>query len=446
VIVSAVAFLLAACTVQVAAPRPNDTPTPTATATPRPTNASSDLLYLRSLGSYGQGTIRVVDAGTGATLRTMPGGAVSADRTTLFSSEAINGATQTLVRLTDLASGNELRTFTIDGDLRPATFTGSLHELFGTRLTADTRNLVLVNTPYKSESGWVTRLGVADVSAGALVGSTEIVTPFTYSVLALSPDGRSVYVDQYGEGPARTRVFDVASGALMDLSGSGLVASGFRTSGVLSRDGRWLFRVDVGDPGDATSDSSYVVALDLIGRLSLKIPLSPGHKPAGFFEGHHLWSVALSPDGTTLYAVNPAIGAVNEIDAVRMTLKRTEKITLSRASAGPFTALGRLFFPLAEAKRAIIGGAALSPDGRMLFAAGHKGIAVIDTATLQSRTTWQKTYECDLVALSADGLRLYTVDNASRRLSITDTRDGSDLGHITLDSFIAGVVRIDSAR
>src|SRR5207244_6248910 len=134
-------------------------------------------------------------------------GAISRDRSKVYWTESVNGATRTVVHVSELASGRDLMTFTIDGDLRPSHFTGSLYELTGERLSADNRHIVLTNSPYRNEKGCVTRLAVVDVISGAVTGSTEIVAPSTYGVLGLSPDGRSVFVDQFGDGAIPPPVF-----------------------------------------------------------------------------------------------------------------------------------------------------------------------------------------------------------------------------------------------
>src|SRR5438552_15070211 len=116
-VVLALAFLVAACTAQVAAPRPSDSPSASATptATPRPTNAASDVVYLRWVGPNGIANIVAIDARTGATLRTLPDGSASFDRMTLLATEEANGATKTLVRRLDLGSGREFGSYALDG-------------------------------------------------------------------------------------------------------------------------------------------------------------------------------------------------------------------------------------------------------------------------------------------------------------------------------------------
>jgi len=85
----------------------------------------------------------------------------------------------------------------------------------------------------------------------------------------------------------------------------------------------------------------------------------------------------------------------------------------------------------------------ISPDGRALYAAGHDGLAVIDTASLTSRTVWQQRHQFDTLRLSSDGRRLYAMDNMAGRLMVIDTRTGASLGDVSLQSSTA-ILRIDS--
>ena len=141
-----------------------------------------------------------------------------------------------------------------------------------------------------------------------------------------------------------------------------------------------------------------------------------------------------------------SLRVIDEIDARQMTIRRTKSITVSRADQGAWAAIGRFFFPIAEAKRYITGGALVSPSGDRIYAAGYKGIAVMDTADLSSRAVWQTDGEFDALALTPDGERLYAVSNASGKIAIVGTRDGARLGELKIPAFGQTIVRIDSAR
>jgi len=217
-----------------------------------------------------------------------------------------------------------------------------------------------------------------------------------------------------------------------------------------------MFSLDAGAPGNCTSfdgprctpsadEQPYVFAVDLVSQRMLSAPL-PMEQKSTDFEKYLLWSIAVAPDGRTAYAINPALGVIDEVDAAQMKMRRTSSITVSRADQGVLAAVERFFFPVASAKRYITGGALLSPNADRIYAAGYKGIAVIDTADLTSRAVWQSDVEFDALALTTDGERLYAVSNASGKIAIIATRDGSKLGELKIPAFGQTIIRIDSAR
>jgi outer membrane protein assembly factor BamB len=462
VIVLAVAVLLAACTAEVAAPRPTETPsaTPSPTATPRPTNAVNDVIYLRSMGSGGVTNILAIDARTGATLRTFPDGSPSLDRSTLLTTEEASGGTQTVVRRRDLASGRELGSFGLSG-----TYHAVWNDGGQPALSRDGQHLALSIFPYQENGEWVTGYRVVDAASGATEATLDLKGKSTYGFVAMSPDGRSLYLNgplalsPSGDTDSGTRVFNVPSSTLLPataIAGAVKQSGGFRTPGVLSPDGRWMFSLDAGAPGNCTSfdgprctpkadEQPHVLALDLVARRVLTVPL-PMEQKSTDFEKYLLWSVAVAPDGATVYAINPALGFIDEIDARQMTVRRTSSITVSRADEDLLAAVGRFFFPVADAKRYITSGALLSPNGDRIYAAGSKGIAVVNTSDLSSRAVWQSESEFDSLALTADGERLYAVSNANRKIAIIATRDGTKLGELVLPAFAQTIVHLDSSR
>ena len=455
VVVLALAFLLAACSAEVAAPRPSETPFVTAspTASPRPTNAANDVIYLRSVGSGAVANILAIDARTGATLRTLPDGSPSFDRATLFAAEDANGSTQTIVRRLEVGSGRELGSFTLDGTYHALWTAGQ------TALSRDGHRLALSISPYQQSGEWVTGFRVVETASGATLATLDLKGRSTYGFFAMSPDGRSLYLNQFGEGATGPRAFDVPSSTLLPATAiaGGVSQSGFRAAPVFSPDGRWMFTLDAGNPNSyctswdgsrctpRADEQPYLLAFDLASRRMLTVPL-PMEQRSSDFEKYLLWSVAVTSDGDTVYGINPALGLIDEFDLRQMTLRRTSSITVSRADEGVLAAVGRFFFPVADAKRYMTSGALLSPSGDRIYAAGSKGIAVVNTADLTSRAVWQSDGEFDALALTTDGERLYAVSNMNRKIVIVATRDGTKLGEIKLPAFAETIIRIDSSR
>jgi DNA-binding beta-propeller fold protein YncE len=284
---------------------------------------------------------------------------------------------------------------------------------------------------------------VVDTSSGATEATLDQKGQTIYGVIAISPDGRSLYLNQLGAGTIRIRVFDVPSSTLLPataIDDGGRTQNGFRTPGVFSPDGRWMYALDAGNPttnctstdGPAcipNASPPYVLALDLVSRRAQKV-LLPRDQVSADFEKYLLWSVAVAPDGGSVYAINPALGVIDELDARQLTLRRTAQITVSRTDSGALAALARSFFPIAEAKRYITGVALMSADGARIYAAATKGIAVVGATGSFSSAVWQPDGEFDAFALSADGARLYAVSNANGALTIVATRDGAKLGEL----------------
>jgi DNA-binding beta-propeller fold protein YncE len=457
VCVLALAFLAAGCGAQAVAPRASSTPapSPSASETPRPTNAARDIVYLRSNGGP-SAAILAIDARTGETLRTLHDGAITADAATVYWPESVSGGTKTTIHVSDLATGKENQAFTVDGDLRPAGNPETFSPLTGDgRLTRDGRSLALMSAPYKLDGEWITRLVIANTVTGTIESAAEFRGQTTYGFITFSPDGRSAFLEQYGDGATRTRAFDVASRKLLDLSGAGLTTTGFRTAAVLSPDGRWLFRIDSGaqttnctstDGPSCTPNGTppFVVAVDLVARRATQIML-PATQLSDDFEKYMLWSLSITPDGATLFAVNPALGVIDEIDARQLRLRRTAQIPVARAGDDMLAAVWRALLPVADAKRYLIGGAVLSPDGATLYAAAHAGVVAIDTASLTSRAaSWQRTHQFDTLRLTSDGRRLYAMDNLAGTLVIIDTSSGASLGEVKL-RYAPAILRIDPA-
>jgi hypothetical protein len=442
VVASALAFLLVACTAQVAAPRQTDAPAPSVepTASPRPTNTSNDVLQIRSLMNTAASEIVVVDARTGARLRALPDGVMSVDRSTIYWTERVNGAAQTKVHVAEAATGRDLRSFTIEGNLLPAAF-----EAGRGAITADGKHVVLTNRPYQLADGWVTKIVVVDTTTGSVDTAAELRGASTYAFVAIAPDGGSIFLNQYGEGATSLRVFDVATASLLPTGalGSALLSqNGFRSTGVTSRDGRWLFALDSGDLlAYGATDTPFILAVDLVGKRTQRIAL-PIEQKSWDFEKYLLWSLVLTGDGNTAYAVNPALGVIDEIDLQRMSVHRTAQITVSQVDDGVLPALGRLLFPIAAAKRYVTAGALLSPDEATIYALGFKGLSVIDRRSLTTRV-WATEHEFDNLALSPDGARLYASDNQASKIVILDTRDGASLGTLPTPSYAQAILRVD---
>ena len=427
-------LVLASCGAQVAAPH-GDSPSAQPSAAGE---LAPDAIYVRQSGNGQTALISVIDARSGAVLRALPNGVVSADRSTLYRTEVLNGGSQTRISASDLATGLQTRAFTIDGAFRTLT---NIEGPAG--LTPDGRWLVLTRDAIKLGDRWVSGFTVVNLAAGAVSGRVELKSTSTYAYAGIAPDAASLFLQEQGDASVHLRVWDFTMSGFLPDSAIGAQwdgrQAGFATAPIATPDGKTLAWLDTGK-----SSAPAVRVLDLVTKRVTTIDLPDGQR-SDDFEKYLLWSLALSRDGTTLYAVNPALGFIDELFLRAGLLNRTNRINVTRASDAALAALARSLFPVAEAKRYIRGGAVLSLDGRTLYAAGTKGIAVIDVATLGSRATWAADSSFDGFALSPDGARLYGISDQLAKIRVVRTTDGTVLGELKPASYPGEIVRVDLA-
>ena len=424
-------LVLASCGLQGAAPR-DASPSPSLTPGGE---LPAEAIYVRQAGNGQTSLISVIDIRTGAVIRAVPDGVVSADRSTVFTTDLGDGGRQTRIHVIDLASGQETRAFTIDGSYSElAPFGG------GTGLSGDGRWLVLAHGQMKVDDQWVTDFAVVDTASGAVAGRVQLKSAATYAFVGVAPNGASLFLNEQGETATRLRVWDFASSAFLADSVIGTWdgrQAGFATTPVATRDGKTLAWLDTG-----TSSAPALRVLDLASKRVTTMTL-PQDQRSEDIEKELLWSLVLSRDGGTLYAVDPALGAIDELDLRAGRLIRANRVNVTRMPEDALTSLLRSLFPVADAKRYLRGGALLAPDGRSLYAAGTKGIAVIDVPTLGSRATWATDTSFDSFFLSPDGARLYGISDQLGRIHVVRTTDGAMVGDIKPGAYPGEVVRVD---
>lgn len=132
----------------------------------------------------------------------------------------------------------------------------------------------------------------------------------------------------------------------------------------------------------------------------------------------HLYTLALSPDGTFLYAANAALGVVSAISL------HGQNVFDDRVAATEHFDAASSDTSQSQTARTLYNGAALSAGGQTLYIAGGRGIAVVHTSDLHLVSTYAVRQAFTGVALSADGESLYAVAPASGILLIPLT-DGS---------------------
>ena len=202
---------------------------------------------------------------------------------------------------------------------------------------------------------------VVDTTAGRVAHRLDLGGDF--EVETVSRDGKRLFLIEHlpGAGQPRylVRLFDLSHNRLASkpLRGKGepSVMAGLAWSGVGSPDGRWLLTLYL----NTDRNVAFVHALDLVRSSPLCIFLPSD----GAFGTLKRYGLTLAPDGRRLYATNPALGAVAEIDLATRKVVRTVRFAAARTPGGP----GRLT-------------GTISRNGRTLYFSSGRDLWAYDTA------------------------------------------------------------------
>jgi WD40 repeat protein len=399
--------------------------------------ASDDLITLREGGSGSTFAVRKVS--TSELVAQMADGVLLPDRTTVFAVEP--SGTSTLLRLIDRRTGKEITSRTVAGtwvlgrggsDFAGVSPNGNFIALLGSSYN------------FTDSSGrWTAKSTFAVIDTVLKRSEPQVVElEGRYAFDGISSDGRSLYVRENVPPQlptsSRLRVYDLSTRAFGALATS-----------------------DVSDLNDFTSPAVNVVAG---GRL-LTFQLLAGHGlllwrdldartmgvaqlPADQVvtgEGVAMWSLTASRDGRYLYALNPAVGVVDEFDTSSLALRRAARLAQTRSERSLVPDLLSALHPVALAKRWFGSTAAvLSSDGGTLYALGETGVWKIDLASLKGLPlTKDGLYQA--IAMSPDGARLYVLGSEDGVVRAISTRDGTTLGAMKRIAFPSDIIAVDPA-
>lgn len=357
-----------------------------------PLTASGYKLY-EAASTQSSRSVAVIDSRSHSVERSLPLGTASPDWTHLY--------TLTATTLTDIdpQTGATLHTLQVPGyfNLPPAT----ISDMPG-GLSQNGKWLVL-DAPAPAES----HLLLIDTTYATKPAAISLQGSFRFD--AVSNDGRRIYmIQQLSSTNYYVRFFDMASMRLdptivFDKSDGQAAMSGLRLSGVASPDGHWLYSLYARE-----HKGPFIHALSLDNPLAFCIDLPGGgyNTPGGSGDGLS-WSLALSADGSHLYAGNSASGTVAEVNTNGggpPSVTRTVHITTGQSARGLVQDV--------KAKELGASGVALSPDGRTLVMSGNKGVVWLDTATLTARSWALMDWTVWSLALSPDGKMVYAISDA----------------------------------
>lgn len=352
---------------------------------------STDRLYVA--GSVGPKTgIQVFDPATHALVRQLPLGVPSPDWRALYS---VATTPKPQLVATDPATGVVLRTLDLPDasyELPPATLGG----LPG-GLSQNGAYLVLSAPNYGQPTS---RLLVVDASFNRAPVKVELAGNFVFD--AISNDGIRLYLIQYvTSADYHVRLYNVLSRYLetyviADKREPGTM-QGLRISGVFSHDGTWLYSIY------ARKDRGpFIHALNLDGHYAWCIDFAESTS-SSFGPDDLSWSLALTPDGSLLYAANGATGEVVVINVQK------QPQAVSRIAQLTHVPVASAFVVDAHAKE--IGGndAVVSADGETLVFAGVLGVTWVDLSTLKARTRQLTDQTVVSLALNPSGSTLYAL-------------------------------------
>jgi len=221
------------------------------------------------------------------------------------------------------------------------------------------------------------REGIAMLDAAALTTVRQYVAGTDPECVAVSPDGRKMYLSNEDAGTAS--VIDVSSGRTLAALVVGTEPEGVTAS----PDGKWVY---------VTAETSNVISV---------IDAAKNETTANILVDPRPRASIFTRDGSHAWATAEIGGTVMLIDARKHRVIR--RIRLARTDR-----------PV---------GLALSPDERTLYVATGRGngVAVIDTKTAKHVATIATGERVWGIAITRDGRKVYAANSLSNTVSVIDT-------------------------
>ena len=334
-------------------------------------------------------------------LISLPTGLTSMDHHKLYVATAKGG--QTTINVINTQNGTMLRSLVIPGTYSTA------GQGFSKAVTSSDGHWLALRQ--QGQNNNATTIALIDTQAGRLVKTIQLNGDFDLD--ALSPDGTSLYLLQKlsdGSGHYYVKLYNVNESKLYDNAIVDKTEINERMTGVA------LVRQMAGDGTSAytlytntSENEAFVHILPLDGEafpFARCVDLPTGNSSNLL----HYYTLTLSPDGGTLYAVNAALGVAS---VIHLDNNGTSNIFNDQVVSTIHFNPGKAN-PNSDASRMLYNGAVLSPDGKMLYAVGMNGIWAINASDLQvkrnSVTQYLPEKSFTGIALSADGHTLYAVD------------------------------------
>ncbi len=412
-----------------------------------------DIVVLRS-GQDPYTSLVAQPVAPGSPARPLPTGLLDRTGRTLYVATLQDGV-HSVVRAVDAASGRTLRSVTVtgnymtqNGDYPPALLGGlptggtvrapsgsgplslprALPAGFAPDTTATLAALsfngrwLALRDAIPSQSN--THAIVIDTATMGVVAHIHLAG--RYGLDAIDSQGASLYLLQIlGVQAYSVRVYDLRqhhleARPLRETGETDPTLRGVSWTRAWSPRGDWLFTLYV-QPG---RQGAFIHALG-VERHAVHCIMLPDQGPAEATDLAH-YTLAVSPDATALYAVNPVLGRLVVVHG-GLPYGARMGLTLARRAGSP----ARMLTP-----------SALSRDGATMYVATDRGVWALDTRALRVRATYLSDHAVSGVALSRDGQRLYALQPAQDQVMILDAMSGRILGSVFAGSAARGIERI----
>lgn len=385
--------------------------------------AGEELYILDSYAKTAQHIVALpVGTADPAARLTLPAGLTDLKHQRLYIARPLSDGSNlhTTISVIDTSSGATLRTLSIPGNYSTAD-----RGYADSMLSGDGRWLALraQNAP-----AGTTSIALVDTQAGRLVKSIHLNGDFTLD--AVSPMGTMLYLLEYyqaGTSHYNVRAYDLTAGQLLDGSIVDKNDLGDKMQGValarqMSDDGDMAYTLYI----NPVTNKAFIHILWLTDAVNNSTPFPAIARcldlPVGSSSALlHYYTLTLSQDGKTLYAVNAALGTIATIN-LDLGPNSYQLWLIGNAKINRFN-VGNSVVTAADEARELHNGAVLSRDQNLLYVAGLHGIWVINTNTLQAQGQYLKQQDFTGLALSGDGHTIYGVDPTTG-ITLLDSSSG----------------------
>lgn len=342
------------------------------------------------------------DTATNAPRFILPKGLRSADGSAYWSAFRASGATA--LHSFDVTKGSIRASFALEGDWELGAVSATGKWLALKRIATETERAA-----YTKNNAWKTTVALVDAATRKTTRTLSLNGNF--DVDALNTAGSKLYLIEHLPASKpdhyHVRLFDVAlgqlnEGVLVDKRNIDEVMSGYPTHNVASPNGQWLFTLYVG----MREDRAFIHALNLQEGGSWCIDLPSGDDVRGDKAMLEQYSLALAPNGHTIYAVNAALGTIAMADVSNIGEPRVVSFT-----------------PFAKKSDAPMRASVVAPDAKHVYFSSGDMLWQYDVAAERAQEFKRNTLPIFALAFNADAteLLLANADHSVNALPLTSS-------------------------